>query len=331
MDRVLSGMRPTGKLHLGHLHGVLQNWKELQDRYDCFYFVADWHALTTDYKNSYEIKDNTIEMVADWLAVGLTPEKSTLFIQSKVKEHAELHLLLSMITPLGWLERNPTYKELKNEIKNKEINNYGFLGYPVLQTADIILYLAKYVPIGVDQLPHLELSREIVRRFNYLYKTDFFIEPQPILTEFAKIPGIDGRKMSKSYNNAIFISDRGKDLEKKVLNLVTDTQRVRRNDPGDPERCLAYNFHKIYCSQEELNMINKECPKAGIGCFDCKKILLKRIEEHLAPIQEKRDEYIADKNSIIDILNEGSKKARTVANETMEKVNEIIGFDYSIK
>ena len=328
MDRILSGMRPTGKLHLGHLHGVLQNWKDLQDDYECFYFVADWHALTTDYKNSKEIKNNMIEMVADWLAIGLTPEKSTLFIQSNVKEHAELHLLLSMITPLGWLERNPTYKEMKNEIKNKDLNNYGFLGYPVLQTADIIIYLAKYVPIGVDQLPHLELSREIVRRFNYIYKTDFFIEPEPILTEFAKIPGIDGRKMSKSYNNAIFISDRDKNLEKKVLNLVTDTQRVRRIDPGNPEKCLAYNFHKIYCSDDELKMINNECPKAGIGCFDCKKILLNRMKEKLAPIQEKREKYISDKNLIMDILNEGTKKAREVAQNTLEKVNEIIGFNY---
>ncbi len=328
MDRVLSGMRPTGKLHLGHLHGVLQNWKELQDKYECFYFVADWHALTTDYKISHEIKNNTIEMVADWLAVGLNPEKSTLFIQSKVKEHAELHLLLSMITPLGWLERNPTYKEMKNEIKNKDINNYGFLGYPVLQTADIIIYHAKYVPVGMDQIPHLELSREIARRFNFIYKTNFFIEPEPILTDFAKIPGIDGRKMSKSYNNAIFISDKGKDLEKKVLNLVTDTHRVRRTDPGDPERCLAYNFHKIYCTENELEMINKECPKAGIGCFDCKKILLKRISEKLAPIQEKREKYISNKNLILDILEEGSNKAKKIAKETVDKVNEIIGLKY---
>ena len=328
MDRVLSGMRPTGKLHLGHLHGVLQNWKDLQEKYECFYFVADWHALTTDYKNSKEIRDNAIEMVADWLAVGLNPEKATLFIQSKIKEHAELHLILSMITPLGWLERNPTYKEMKNEIKNKEINNYGFLGYPVLQAADIIIYHAKFVPVGYDQVPHLELTREIARRFNYLFKSNFFIEPEPILTEFAKIPGIDGRKMSKSYNNAIFISDRGKELEKKVLNLVTDTQRVRRTDPGDPEKCLAYNFHKIYCSKDELEMINKECPKAGIGCFDCKKILLKRMIEFLEPIQEKRDKYISNKNLIIDILEEGSKKARNIAKKTMEKVNEIVGFKY---
>ncbi len=328
MDRVLSGMRPTGKLHLGHLHGVLQNWKDLQDKYECFYFVADWHALTTDYKISYEIKNNTIEMVADWLAVGLTPEKSTLFIQSKIKEHAELHLLLSMITPLGWLERNPTYKEMKNEIKSKDLNNYGFLGYPVLQTVDIIIYHAKYVPVGLDQIPHLELSREIARRFNYIYKTNFFIEPEPILTDFAKIPGIDGRKMSKSYNNAIFISDKGKELEKKVLNLVTDTQRVRRTDPGDPEKCLAYNFHKIYCTEDELKLINEECPKAGIGCFDCKKILLKRISEKLAPIQEKRENYISNKNLILDILEDGSNKARKIAKETVDKVNEIIGLKY---
>ncbi len=325
MERVLSGMRPTGKLHLGHLHGVLKNWVELQDKYECFYFVADWHALTTDYKKSYEIKNNTLEMVADWLAVGLNPEKSVLFVQSKVKEHAELHLLLSMITPIGWLERNPTYKEMKTEIKDKDLNTYGFLGYPVLQTADIIIYKAKYVPIGIDQVPHLELSREIVRRFNYIYKTDFFIEPQPILTEAPKVPGIDGRKMSKSYNNAIFISENEEELTKKVLNLVTDTQRVRRKDPGDPNRCLAYNFHKLYCKEDELKMINEECPKAGIGCYDCKKILLNRIKEKLAPIQEKRENYLKDKNLITDILEEGSKKAEKVAKETLENVNSIIG------
>ncbi len=326
MERVLSGMRPTGKLHLGHLHGVLQNWKDLQEKYDCFYFVADWHALTTDYKDTSKIKENTVQMVADWLAVGLTPEKSTLFVQSKVKQHAELHLLLSMITPLGWLERNPTYKEMKTEIKDKDLNTYGFLGYPVLQTADIIIYKAKYVPIGVDQIPHLELSREIVRRFNYIYKTNYFIEPQPLLTESPKIPGIDGRKMSKSYNNAIFIDDRGKELEKKVLNLVTDTQRVRRKDPGDPNRCLAYNFHKLYCTEDELKMINEECPKAGIGCFDCKKLLFKRIEEYLAPIQEKRDKFIEKKNYIMDILIEGSKKAQKVAQKTIDEVYNILGF-----
>ncbi len=325
MERVLSGMRPTGRLHLGHLHGVLQNWKELQEKYECFYFVADWHALTTDYKKTEEIKNNTIEMVADWLAVGLSPEKCILFVQSKVKQHAELHLILSMITPLGWLERNPTYKEMKNEIKDKDLNTYGFLGYPVLQTSDIIIYKAKYVPIGIDQIPHLELSREIVRRFNYIYKTDFFIEPKPILTEAAKVPGIDGRKMSKSYNNAIFIADKGKELEKKILNLITDTQRVRRSDPGDPEKCLAYNFHKLYCTNEELEMINKECPKAGIGCFDCKKILLKRVKEKLAPIQDKRDNFINQKNFIQDILEEGSKKAEEVAKETMEGVNSLLG------
>ncbi len=329
MDNVLSGMRPTGKLHLGHLHGVLENWNNLQNEYKCYYFVADWHALTSEFKNTGEIKKSIIDMVADWLSVGINPDKSVLFIQSHIKEHAELHLLLSMITPLGWLERNPSYKEMKVELKSKDINTYGFLGYPVLQTADIIMYKAKYVPIGIDQLPHLELSREIVRRFNYLYKKDVFIEPNPLFTENKKITGVDGRKMSKSYGNAIYISDEGETLSKKVLNLVTDTRRVRRKDPGSPDKCMAFEFHKLYCTSEELAMIEEECPKAGIGCFDCKKILLKRIEEQLLPIQEKRKDVLSNPDNIKNILSEGDKKAREKAKETMEEVLDVLKLNYT--
>ena len=328
MDNVLSGMRPTGKLHLGHLHGVLENWLKLQDEYNCFYFAADWHALTSEFKNTSEIKDSIYEMVADWISVGIDPEKSTIFVQSHIKEHAELHLLLSMITPLGWLERNPTYKELKNELKNKDINTYGFLGYPILQTVDIILYKAKYVPIGMDQLPHLELSREIVRRFNYLYKKEVFIEPEPLFTQVSKLSGTDGRKMSKSYENAIYISDEDDELSKKVLNLVTDTNRVRRNDPGNPKKCMAYEFHKLYCTEDELAMINEECPKAGIGCFDCKKILLKRVEEKLKPIQEKRKKILADKDYISDVIRKGDKEAREKSRATLNEALEAMELDY---
>jgi tryptophanyl-tRNA synthetase len=328
MDNVLSGMRPTGKLHLGHLHGVLENWLRLQQEYNCYYFAADWHALTSEFKNTDEIKDSIFEMIADWLSVGIDPDKVTIFIQSHIKEHAELHLLLSMITPLGWLERNPTYKEIRNELKNKDINTYGFLGYPVLQTVDIILYLAKYVPIGMDQLPHLELSREIVRRFNYLYKKDVFIEPEPLFTQVSKLSGTDGKKMSKSYNNAIYISDEGEILSKKVLNLVTDTNRVRKKDPGNPEKCMAYEFHKLYCTEEELTMINQECPRAGIGCFDCKKILLKRMEEKLMPINERRKNILKNKDYIKDVIFEGDKKAKEKSKETLKKALDAMHLNY---
>ena len=310
------------------MHGVLENWVELQSKYHCFYFAADWHALTSEYKNTEEIEQNIYEMVADWISVGIDPEKSVLFIQSHIKQHAELHLLLSMITPIGWLERNPSYKELKTELKSKDINTYGFLGYPVLQTVDIILYKARYVPIGIDQLPHLELSREIVRRFNYLYKKDVFIEPEPLFTNVSKLTGTDGRKMSKSYGNAIYISDMGKELGKKILNLVTDTNRVRRNDPGDPDKCLAFEFHKIYCTKDELAMIREECPKAGIGCFDCKKMLLKRVEEKLTPIHEKRMKIISDIDFIKDVLAHGDKKAKEKSAKTMDEVFKCMHLNY---
>jgi len=239
MDRVVSGMRPTGNLHLGHLHGALKQWLQLQDQYECFYFIADWHALTSEYKDPSLIKESTPEILIDWLAVGLDPEKSTLFLQSWVKEHAELHLLLSMITPIGWLERNPTYKDQQEELKDKDLGTYGFLGYPVLQAADILIYKAKYVPVGKDQLPHLEITREIARRFNYLYG-DLFPEPQALLTESPYVPGTDGRKMSKSYNNAIYLSDPPELVAQKISLMFTDPQRGRRTDPGRPELCPVF-------------------------------------------------------------------------------------------
>ena len=265
-------MRPTGPLHLGNLHGALQNWIDLQNdgRHECFYFVADWHALTSDYADTAQVCEYTHAMVIDWLSTGLDPEKSTLFVQSSVKEHAELFLILSMITPVAWLERNPTYKEMKSELVSKDLSNLGFLAYPVLQAADIIMYKAYGVPVGVDQSPHVELTREIARRFNYLYG-DIFPEPKTLLTDVPKLLGVDGRKMSKSYDNAIYIGDRGDELYKKVTTMFTDPQRQRRKDPGRPEICNVYAFHQIYTDTEKTQEIDVECRRAGIGCTDCKK------------------------------------------------------------
>jgi tryptophanyl-tRNA synthetase len=321
LKRILSGMRPTGKLHLGNLHGALGNWVELQNsgKYDCFYFVADWHALTSDYSTTEGIKDNAINMVMDWLAVGLDPQKSTLFVQSDIKEHAELFLLLSMITPLAWLERNPTYKEMKTELANKDLSTFGFLGYPVLQAADIIMYKAYGVPVGVDQLPHVELTREIARRFNFLYKEIFPI-PEPLLTSVPKLLGIDGRKMSKSYDNSIYISDRGKVLQSKISSMFTDPQRMRKKDPGNPEICNVFTFHGLYSSSETVKEIDADCRKATIGCTDCKRMLFERIAEALAPIHERMDYYVDHMDEIHAIIAEGNAKAVKIACRTMEEV-----------
>ncbi len=323
--RILSGMRPTGKLHLGNLHGALQNWIELQEsgRYDCCYFVADWHAITSEYSSTEGIKDNIVNMVIDWLSVGLDPQKSTLFVQSAVKEHAELFLLLSMITPLAWLERNPTYKEMKTELASKDLSTFGFLGYPVLQAADIIMYKAYGVPVGVDQLPHVELTREIARRFNFLYK-EIFPVPEPLLTSVPKLLGIDGRKMSKSYDNSIYISDRGKILQHKISSMFTDPQRMRKSDPGNPEICNVYTFHGLYSSQEKIKEIDMECRKAGIGCTDCKKMLAKRVAEALSPVHQRMDHYISHMNEIDEIIGEGNKKATKIARQTMQEVRAAI-------
>jgi len=322
--RVLSGMRPTGKLHLGNLHGALTNWKRLQEEYECFFFIADWHALTSEYQETTFIKEFIREMLIDWLSVGLDPNKSTIFIQSKLPEHAELHLIFSMITPLPWLERNPTYKEQIKELVEKELNTYGFLGYPVLQAADILIYKANFVPVGVDQLPHVELTREIARRFNYLYKEIFPI-PQPILTEMPKLLGIDGRKMSKSYHNAIYLSDPPEVIREKTAQMFTDKSRLRKTDPGHPDICNVFSFHKLYTLPEKVNQIEEDCKKAIIGCVECKKLLAESLINGLAPLQEKRQYYQEHLGELKDIIDAGIKKARSVATTTLEEAKEAIG------
>lgn len=323
-QRVLSGMRPTGKLHLGHYYGALENWRDLQQEYECFYFAADWHALTTDYADTREIKENTRELILDLLAAGIDPKVSTVFIQSEIKEHAELNLLLSMITPLSWLEGNPTYKEQMEELSDKELHNFGFLGYPVLQAADIIIYKAQFVPVGEDQRPHLELTRRIARRFNNFYR-EVFPEPRELLTEMPKLPGTDGRKMSKSYNNAIFLTDPPEVVEEKIKPMVTDTRRARRTDPGEAEDCPVFSYHRLYSSPEVIAEVSTECRRAGIGCLDCKGKIIPRINEFLAPFQAERKRYQQSPAVVDDILEQGNKKARQIAQATMEEVREAMG------
>lgn len=321
--RVLSGMRPTGKLHLGNYLGALDNWVRLQDEYRCFFFIADWHALTTGYAESKEIPGNLMEMAADWLGAGLDPERATLFIQSKVPEHAELHVLFSMLTPIAWLERVPTFKEMVEQL-GIESPSYGLLGYPVLQAADILVYKANYVPVGVDQVPHIELTREIARRFNYLYGP-VFPEPEAKLTEIPKVPGTDGRKMSKSYNNAIYLSDSAEVLTAKVKPMMTDPARKRRSDPGNPEICPVFDLHKIFTPSDDREWCATGCQTAGIGCLDCKGVLLKHLIPALSKIRERREQYIQRPGELQDILEDGSARARRVAGETMAQVREAIG------
>jgi len=325
--RVLSGMRPTGKLHFGHFHGVLANWIRLQEEYECFFFVADWHALTTDYANPANIKDNIREMVIDWLSVGIDPAKATIFRQSSIKEHAELHVLLSMITPLPWLERNPTYKEQIEAMKEKDLLTFGFLGYPVLQTSDIIIYKASKVPVGIDQAPHLELSREITRRFNHFYG-EVFPEPQTLLTAIPKVLGTDGRKMSKSYNNSIFLSDSPEEIDKKIRTMMTDTARKLRTDAGNPDVCpLFLTFHTLYSNEETINWVREGCTKALIGCIECKKSVIPKVLASIEPVQKKRKELEADPARISAILDEGARKASKVAQETMAHVRHAMGLE----
>jgi tryptophanyl-tRNA synthetase len=324
---VLSGMRSTGKIHLGNYFGALRNWIDLQDRYRCYYFAADWHALTSDYADPSQIADNSIDMVIDWIAAGLDPERSTIFVQSMVPDHAELHLLLSMIVPLGWLERVPTYKEQMQQIESKDLSTYGFLGYPVLQTVDIILYRADFVPVGEDQASHLEISREIARRFNYLYG-QVFPEPQALFTPTPRVPGIDGRKMSKSYGNAINLSDPPEVIRQKCMQMFTDPQRLRRSDPGRPEVCNLYDFHKLVSSPEVQERVARECRAAQIGCVDDKKLLAQILIDYLAPFRQRREELLADRDTVYDILVEGSRKARERTAGTMERVREVMGLDY---
>lgn len=396
-NRVLSGMRPTGQLHLGHYHGVLRNWVKMQHEYDCFFFVADWHALTTHYDNPAIIEEHTRDLVIDWLGAGVNPSTATMFVQSAVPEHAELHLLLSMITPLGWLERVPSFKDQQERFPEKNLSTYGFLGYPLLQSADILIYQAGWVPVGEDQVAHIELTREIARRFNFLYgrETDFeekvqaairkmskknakrfgelrnsyreqgdkaasevareliinqqnitiadrdrllgyiegdskaiLPEPQPLLSEAAKMPGLDGQKMSKSYNNTITLRDTPKEVEQKLRTMQTDPARIRLTDPGEPERCPVWPFHKIYSTQELQTQIEQGCRTAEFGCLDCKKYIIEAVQNELAPIQERMKVYQDSPELVRNILNEGGEKARDEARKTLDEVNHAMGLDF---
>jgi tryptophanyl-tRNA synthetase len=396
-QRVLSGMRPTGQLHLGHYHGVLQNWVRLQYDYNCFFFVADWHALTTEYENPQVIAASVWDMVIDWLAIGIDPSAATLFIQSRVPEHAELYLLLSMLTPLSWLERVPTYKDQQEKLKEKDLATYGFLGYPLLQSADILIYKATQVPVGEDQVPHVEITREVARRFNHLYgyeagfeelvetaiqkmgkknaqiyqelrrcfqeqgdvealeRAHTFLEnqqnltlsdrerllgylegsgktilpePQALLTPAARMPGLDGQKMSKSYGNTIALREPPEQVERKLRTMPTDPARVRRSDPGDPDKCPVWQFHLIYSDDEIKNWVQKGCRTAGIGCLDCKQPVIDAIQAELKPIRERAQEYAHHPDVVQRIINEGNEVAREVAQETLEEVREAMGLSY---
>ena len=389
--RVLSGMRPTGQLHLGHYHGVLKNWLKLQHEFECFFFAADWHALTTDYDNTANIGNNTIEMVIDWLACGINPSTATLFVQSRVPEHAELFLLLGMITPLGWLERVPTYKDQQEKLKEKDLGTIGFLGYPLLQSADILIYKAGLVPVGEDQVAHIELTREIARRFNHLYGTEpdfvdraedaarkmgkknakmydelrrsyqekgdhealekarallvsqqnitladrerlfgyldgegrvILPEPLELLTEMAKMPGLDGQKMSKSYGNTIGLREAPEAVEKKLRTMQTDPARVRRSDPGDPQKCPVWDFHQIYSTEDVRNWVVDGCRNAGIGCLDCKQPVIDAVLKEQAPIREHAIEFVENPKLVRTIINDGCEKAREVARDTLEEVRQ---------
>ncbi len=325
--RVLSGMRPTGKLHLGNYVGALQNWVGMQDQYECYFCVVDWHALTTDYADTSKTKENSLEVTFDWLAAGLDPMKSVIFMQSHVPAHAELHLLLSMITPLGWLERVPTYKEQRENIKDKDLGTYGFLGYPVLQAADILVYKADVVPVGEDQVAHVELTREIARRFNGFYgtKKPVFPEPQSLLTPAPKLPGTDGRKMSKSYGNTIMLADPEPVVRQKLKTMVTDPARVRRSDPGNPDVCPVGDLHKIFSSKETLTKVNEGCRSAGIGCIECKSWGADALVQLLSPMQERRRKFEENPKLAWDILEAGSERARKVSGETMKDVRDSMG------
>jgi tryptophanyl-tRNA synthetase len=396
-DRVLSGMRPTGSLHLGHYHGVLKNWIQLQHEYECLFFVADWHALTTQYDNPRGIEEATWQMVIDWLAAGVDPSKATLFIQSQVIEHAELHLLLSMMTPLGWLERVPTYKEQQEKLTEKDLSTYGFLGYPLLQSSDILIYRANQVPVGEDQVPHIEFAREIARRFNHLYGKEpgyeekaegavkklggkkaklyqelrtryqqegddaalesarallgetqnlslgdkerlygylegggrmILTEPDALLTQASKMPGLDGQKMSKSYNNTISLREDPEQVGKKIRTMPTDPARVRRSDPGDPEKCPVWQLHQVYSGDDLRAWVQQGCASAGIGCLECKQPVIDAMLKELAPIQERTRAYMEEPDVVKNIIADGCEKARDLARETMRDVREAMGLNY---
>lgn len=325
--RVLSGMQTSGKLHIGNLLGALNNWVDMQDEYDCYYFAADWHALSSNYEDTAQLKENILDLGVNWLSAGLDPSRATLFIQSLIPEHAVLHTLFSMITPLPWLERVPSYKEKMEQVENRDLHTYGFLGYPVLQAADIVLYKADFVPVGIDQLPHLELTREIVRRFHDIYGKTVFVEPQAKMSQVPKLPGTDGRKMSKSYNNAIYLSDSAEEMRKKILNIVTDPARVRKSDPGDPAKCVAYSFHEVFSPAEENEITQKECKSASRGCVDCKKGLAKNLLASLEPLVEKRSYWSQRPDEVLNILWEGTTKAKMVAEETLSQAEAAMNID----
>jgi len=320
--RILSGMRPTGKLHLGHLVGALKNWVKLQDEYECYFMVADWHALMSEYENASVIRKNTLDNVVDWISCGIDPKKSTIFVQSDIKEHLELAMVFSSITPLGWLARCPTYKEQLREVKNKDLHTYAFLGYPVLQAADILIYKADAVPVGQDQLPHLEITREIARRFNHLYKP-LLPKPEALLTKVPKLLGIDGRKMSKAYDNAINLSDSKPVIKEKVQSMFTDPQRIKRTDIGRPEVCNVYSYFSVF-APEERREIGDGCRTAKIGCTECKQKLGCILVNLLEPIHKKRKELLANKRNLRRILQTGEKKAKKIASRTISEIKKVI-------
>ena len=323
---ILSGMRPTGALHLGNYFGALENWIKLQDEYSCYFCVVDWHALTTGYEDTSNLKEYINDLVVDWLSAGLDPEKCSIFLQSAVKQHAELHLLLSMITPLSWLFRCPTYKDQLAQLKDKNITTYGFLGYPCLQAADIMLYKAAVVPVGEDQIPHIELTREIARRFNHIYG-EVFPEPAPKLTKAKVLPGTDGRKMSKSYGNAIALSDDPESVRKKVMSMITDPARIRKDDPGHPEVCAVFAFHKVF-NEIEVPEIESQCRAGTIGCVQCKRNLATKMAVYLSPIYEKRQEILKKPSFIREVVEQGNLNARKTAEKTMADVRRAMNIDW---
>jgi tryptophanyl-tRNA synthetase len=324
---VVSGLRPTGRVHLGNYFGAVRNWVELQDRYPCYFFVADWHALTSDYADPSKIRQATFDAIADWLAAGLDPDRSTIFLQSEVKEHAELHLLLSMITPVPWLERVPTFKSQQQELSDRDLNTYGFLGYPLLQTADVIIYRAAFVPVGEDQASHLELAREIVRRFNHFYGP-VFPEPQPLFTATPTVPGLDGRKMSKSYGNTIPLTAGADEMRALVMTMFTDPNRIRRSDPGNPDICNLFQFHKLFSDPATIARVDRECRAAQIGCVDDKKLLAEIIVEKLKPMRARREQIDRDPSIVWNALRKGNERARERASETLAMVRKAMQIDF---
>lgn len=324
--RILSGMRPTGALHLGNYFGALENWVKLQNEYDCFFFIADWHALTTGYEDTSMVKNNIDELVVSYLSAGLDPEKCNIFLQSSVKEHAELHLLFSMTTPLSWLYRCPTYKDQLAQMKDRNITTYGFLGYPCLQAADILIYKADFVPVGEDQIPHVELTREMARRFNFLFN-EVFPEPKPLLTKAKVLPGLDGRKMSKSYGNTISMSDSPDEIKKKVSTMITDPARIRKDDPGHPDVCAVYAFQKVF-NENEVSEIETQCKGGKIGCVQCKRALAEKMVDYLSPIYEKRQEILSRPSIIREVVEKGNEAAKKVASATMEEVRSAMKIDW---